>query len=120
MNAFRLRSPHGFRKVTFLGFASLLWLTAMPATAQTNTSASAQDLRLVPFPKSVTLETGRFFFKKSLTFEISDGAGDLPAQLLNAELQRAGLRQARVGRVKLGSPTFRLAVKRHVVELVDT
>ena len=78
--------------------------------AQTNTYASAaQDLRLVPFPKSVALEAGRFSFGKSLTFEISDGQGELLAQLLNVELQRAGLRGVRVSRLKSAVPAFRLA-----------
>jgi hypothetical protein len=91
----------------------------MCAAAQTNTSRLAQDLRLVPFPKSVALETGRFFFKKSLAFEISDGQGELTAQLLNAELQRAGLRGARVGRLKSAGPAFRLATRKHALVLPD-
>ena len=67
---------------------------------------------LVPFPKSVTLEAGRFSFKKPLTFEISDGQGEMPAQLLNAELQRAGLRGVRVSRLKSAVPAFRMAARK--------
>jgi len=73
-----------------VGAASVLMVAVISAAAQNNGSGAAQDLRLVPFPKSGALETGRFFFRKSLAFEISDGQGELPAQLLNADLQRAG------------------------------
>jgi hexosaminidase len=119
MNALRLHSRLLICKIAFLCAATALLLAPMTAPAQTDTSNSAQDLRLVPFPKSVTLEAGRFSFKKALTFEISDGAGNFPAQLLNAELQRAGLRQARVSRVKLGNPAFRLAVRKHALVLPE-
>jgi hexosaminidase len=102
-----------------VGAASVLMLAVISAVAQNNGSGAAQDLRLVPFPKIVTLETGRFFFKKSLAFEISDGQGDLPTQLLNGELQRVGLQGAQVGRLKSASPAFRLVAKKHALVLPD-
>jgi hexosaminidase len=119
MNAFCLRSLPRICMIVFLGIASPLLVAVRAATAQTNTSGAAQDLRLVPFPKSVALEAGRFLFTKSLTLEISDSQGELPAQLLNSELQRAGLRPARVSRLKSAGPAFRLAVKRHALVLPD-
>ena len=97
--------------LAFLGGASCLLVAAMAAAAQSGSGAK-QDLRLVPFPKSVALEAGRFSFEKSLTFEISGGQGEMPAQLLNAELQRAGLRGVRVGRLKSAIPAFRVAAKK--------
>ena len=95
----------------FLRSALPLLVAAMTAAAQSVFGAT-QDLRLVPFPKSVTLEAGRFSFEKSLALEISDGQGELPAQLLNAELQRAGLRGVRVSRLKSSGPAFRIAAKK--------
>jgi hypothetical protein len=88
----------------------------MAAAAQSG-PGTAQDLRLVPFPKSVALEAGRFSFGKSLTFEISDGQGEMPAQLLNAELQRAGLRGVRVSRLKSAVPAFRMATRKRALVL---
>ncbi|MEI7940396.1 MAG: glycoside hydrolase family 20 zincin-like fold domain-containing protein [Verrucomicrobiota bacterium] len=105
--------------IVCLGVAGLLWVAARDATAQTNTPGATQDLRLVPFPKSVALEAGRFSLKQPLTFEISDGQGELPAQLLNIELQRAGLPPAQVSGLKSAGPAFRLAVKRHALILPD-
>jgi hypothetical protein len=102
--------------LALLGGASVLLVAAMAAAAQSG-PGTVQDLRLVPFPKSVVLEAGRFSLGKSLTFEISDGQGELPAQLLNAELQRAGLRGVRVSRLKSAVPAFRLAARKHALVL---
>src|ERR1035441_9244132 len=111
MNALRLRARFMVCILVFLGSASALLVAAKVAAAQSE-SGTTQDLRLVPFPKSVALEAGRFSFQKSLTFEISDGQGEMPAQLLNAELQRAGLRGVRVSRLKSAVPAFRIAAKK--------
>ena len=119
MTTFRSRSRFRVCVLALWGSASVLLVGAMCAAAQTNTSSLAQDLRLVPFPKSVALETGRFFFKKSLAFEISDGQGELSAQLLNGELQRAGLHVAQVGQLKSAVPAFRLAARKHALVLPD-
>src|ERR1039457_6738571 len=114
MNALRLRARFMVCILVFLGGASVLLVAAMAAAAQSG-PGTMQDLRLVPFPKSVTLEAGRFSLGKSLTFEISDGQGEMPAQLLNAELQRAGLRGVRVSRLKSAVPAFRLTARKHAV-----
>jgi hexosaminidase len=97
--------------LTFLGGASCLLVVAMAAAAQSGSGAT-QDLRLVPFPKSVALDAGSFSFEKSLTFEISGGQGEMPAQLLNAELQRAGLSEVRVSRLKSAVPAFCIAARK--------
>src|ERR1017187_10019913 len=102
--------------LAFLGSASVLLVAGTAAAAQ-NGSGAVQDLRLVPFPKSVALEAGRFSLGKSMLFELSDSQGELPAQLLNAELQRAGLRRARVSRLKSAVPAFRLAARKHALVL---
>ncbi len=110
--AFHLRARFS---VSICAYLALL-VTAVAAAAPDG-SGVAQDLRLVPFPKSVTLEAGRFSLDKSLTLEISDGQGEMPAQLLNAELQRAGLRGARVSRLKSAIPAFRLAARKRSLVL---
>ena len=97
--------------LAFLSRASPLLVVTIAAAAQSGFGAT-QNLRLVPFPKSVALEAGRFSFEKSLALEISDGQGALPAQLLNAELQRAGLRGVRVSQLKSAVPAFRLASRK--------
>jgi len=111
MNALRLQARFMVGMLALLGSASALSLAAMAAAAQSGLGATP-DLRLVPFPKSVAWEAGRFSFGKSLTFEICDGQGQLPAQLLNVELQRAGLRGARVRGLKSAVPAFRLAARK--------
>src|ERR1035437_9182684 len=111
MNTFLLRARFMVCMLAFLGGTSCLLLAAMAAAAQSGSGAT-QALRLVPFPKSVALEAGRFSFEKSLTFEISGGQGEMPAQLLNAELQRAGLREVRVTRLKSAVPAFRIAARK--------
>src|ERR1035441_1595713 len=116
MSALRLRARFMVRMLAFLCSASALLMTAMAAAAQSGSGAT-QDLRLVPFPKSVALEAGRFSFEKSLSFEVADGQGELPAQLLNAELQRAGLPPVRVNRLKSAVPAFRLAAKKRALVL---
>ena len=70
-----------------------------------------QNLRLVPFPKSITLETQQFSLAQPLTFEISRGQGEEFAQLLNAELQRAGLGSVRTDRMESAVPAFRVSTK---------
>ena len=76
----------------FLGASAAACLAlALGAQAVETGPDSAQALRLIPFPKAVTLQTGRFSLSKPLTFEISGNEGTALAQLLNAELQRAGL-----------------------------
>ena len=102
--------------LAFLGSAILLVASASASSVQTGLGA-IQDLRLVPFPKSVTSEVGRFSFGRSLFFEISDGQGELPARLLNAELQRAGLREVRANRLKSAVPAFRITAKKRALIL---
>src|ERR1035437_280001 len=114
MNTFLLRARFMVCMLACLGGTSCLLLAAMAAAAESGSGAT-QDLRLVPFPKSVALEAGRFSFGKSLTFEISGDQGEMPAQLLNAELQRAGLREVRVGRLKSAIPAFRVAASKRAL-----
>jgi hypothetical protein len=116
MNVFHLRVRIMACVLVFLGGTSPLLLPSIGAPAQAGLGAP-QDLRLVPFPKTVALEAGHFTFSKSLTFEITDGQGDLPAQLLNVELQRAGLRTARVSRLKSPIPAFRITARKRPLAL---
>lgn len=110
-NALRLRARFMVCRLALLGSASSLSLAAMAVAAQSGFGATP-DLRLVPFPKSVAWEAGRFSFGKSQNFEISDGQGQLLAQLLNVELQRAGRRGVGVKRLKSDVPAFRLAARK--------
>lgn len=71
--------------------------------------ATAQDLRLVPFPKSVTLQPGAFSLADPLVLELAEGQDAHLASLLNSELERAGLRPVQLTRVTFPSPAFRLS-----------
>ena len=115
-NALRLRARFMVCRLALLGSASSLSLAAMAVAAQSGFGATP-DLRLVPFPKSVAWEAGRFSFGKSQNFEISDGQGQLLAQLLNVELQRAGRRGVGVKRLKSDVPAFRLAARKRAPTL---
>ncbi len=96
-----LRSARYYGLLLTVSTALSLELMAAPATAQ--------DLRLVPFPKSVTLQPGAFSLAGPLVMEIAEGQDAHLASLLNSELERAGLRQVRVTWATFLSPVFRLA-----------
>ena len=51
----------------------------------------AEDLRLVPFPKEIRLEEGRFSLDRPLTLEVPRSQAELIAQSISDELARAGL-----------------------------
>jgi len=111
MNALRLRAPRMLCLLVLLSSALSLSLPGMAAAAESGLG-TAQDLRLVPFPKNVTLGTSRFSLAKSLSFEVSGSEGDVLARLLNVELQRAALRGVRVSGLKSTVPAFRLAASK--------
>ena len=56
-------------KSSLLRVAFALVVMTVMAGAPKSGASAAQDLALVPFPKAVTLEAGRFSLAKSLTFE---------------------------------------------------
>jgi hypothetical protein len=67
------------------------------------------DLRLVPFPKDVALQTGQFDLQPTLVLEAPAGQAGILARLLNEELQRAGLGPVRVREKRDSTNYFRLA-----------
>ncbi|MFH1923909.1 MAG: glycoside hydrolase family 20 zincin-like fold domain-containing protein, partial [Planctomycetota bacterium] len=69
----------------------------------------AKDLRLVPFPKQVSLEQGEFPLDRPLIFEASTDQCALLASALGDELKRAGLPAPEVRGVEGGAPFFRLS-----------
>jgi len=95
---------------------ALVALTTVAAAAQAGVGV-AQDLALVPFPKSVALEAGRFSIAESLTFDTSSSDANQLTQFLNVELQRAGLHGAGAGRLGATSPIFRLAARKGGIAL---
>ncbi len=66
-------------------------------------------LRLVPFPKKVTLTNGSFLLDKTLTLEAPADSADLLGQLIGVELRRAGLAAPRVRHLESDADYFRLA-----------
>lgn len=53
--------------------------------------AEAEGLRLVPYPKRITLGDGAFDLQRPLVLERAQGVGEIVTTLIVAELQRAGL-----------------------------
>jgi hexosaminidase len=72
-------------------------------------AAQEQDLRLVPFPKETGLEPGSFSLQSSLILEVPAGQKETFGRVLNDELKRAGLQEARVRDIDSADPAFRLA-----------
>lgn len=85
----------------------LLLLLALARTAAR--AGEAQNLRLVPFPKTVELQPGTFSLAVPLILEISSDELSTAAVDLNQELSWAGLRLARIRTIKSSQPVFRLA-----------
>ncbi len=84
------------------------WLTPRSGAAETE-PIKPDALRLVPFPKHIEAQPGAFALGQAAVLEV---AGDLPeslARVLNAELQRAGLRPVEARLLDSSAPAFRLA-----------
>ena len=78
----------------------------------TGFSQDVSSLRLVPFPKQIELREGNFSLDRGLTLETPNHAAALLGQLINQELQRAGLPAATVRPVEAGDYCyFRLAAE---------
>ncbi len=85
-----------------------LWIGLL-AFASVTRAAEVDQLRLVPFPKAVRLETGGFALDGPLILEAPPAQAAVFGRLLNEELKRAGLTEARVATLASGMPAFRLA-----------
>ena len=94
----------------------LVGLLALTALSQ---AAPEQDFRLVPFPKTISLEAGVFSLGSSLILEVPADQKEAFGRLLNDELRRAGLREARVRVLAYTRPAFRLAARKRPVVLPD-
>ena len=86
-----------------------LLLASLLALAGATRAADVDRLRLVPFPKAVRLETGRFAINRPLTLQVPPAQAEAFGRLLNEELKRAGLPEARVTALTTDQPAFRLA-----------
>lgn len=71
----------------------------------------AQRLRLVPFPKRVTLTRGAFELGQSLVLQRPAGVADTAATLIAAELQRAGMPAPRSAQLTTDAWMLRLATQ---------
>jgi len=69
----------------------------------------SEELRLIPFPKEVTLESGSFSLEQPLLLEVPNGSSNVIAQLLNDELTQGGLKPAEVRPLASSGPAFRLS-----------
>lgn len=81
------------------------------AAASATEIDEAKTLRLVPFPKEVHLEPGRFALDRSLFLEVSPEQGAVVAEQLRAELQVAGFKPPTLRSLKGKSQRLRLAPK---------
>ena len=72
-------------------------------------AAEEQDLRLVPFPKEIRLQSGSFSLGQSLILEAPEAQGVLWGRLLSDELRRAGLPEVSVRSLSSALPAYRLA-----------
>jgi len=87
---------------------------AVVATALCGHAASASDvsaLRLAPFPKEIRFHEGTFDLGRDLTLEASSGSVEFFAEMIGAELKRAGLPAPKIHRVEHVVPYLRLATK---------
>lgn len=66
----------------------IAWLAAALSTAARGEDAAA--LRLVPFPKEVTLQAGTCALDRPLVLEAPDGLAEVLGSLFSGELRRAG------------------------------
>ena len=85
-----------------------LWIGLL-AFAGATRAADVDQLRLVPFPKEVRLESGGFALDGPLVLEAPPAQAEVFGCLLNEELKRTGLSEARVEPLASDQPAFRLA-----------
>ena len=117
----RIAAENGHVRV-YLGCRSLVTVVLLlaqgfGAPAAELDSIKAEELRLVPFPKKIAIQPGRFSLKPSLILEVPENQGKVLGQLLNDELKRAGLPEARVRILDSKEPAFRLAPSQRAIVL---
>jgi hypothetical protein len=71
----------------------------------------SEELRLIPFPKEITLERGTFSFEQPLVLEVPNGSSNVIAQLLTDELNQASLKLSEVRGLTSSVPAFRISVQ---------
>lgn len=87
----------------FLLFGSLMFVHTSAQTYE------AGRLRLIPFPKHATIAEGTCTLARPLEFRVAGSDAAVFGNVLNSELRRAGLPEARVLRMDGSSPRFQLA-----------
>jgi hexosaminidase len=83
-----------------------IWFASAAAAAP---AGEANRLRLVPFPKRVTLTDGAFELGRTLALQRASGVPDTAAALIAAELQRAGMPAPSLARLATDAWSLRLA-----------
>lgn len=74
-----------------IGFFAGIMLATASLWAMEGGSADTNRLRLVPFPKEVSLAEGSFSLSRPLTLHVPDDLADVCVSVLSNELVRAGL-----------------------------
>ena len=97
-------------------YVILLGLALSPAGTVSADDASA--LRLIPFPKQVSLQTGRFRLDRPLVVRIGPRAGPRVSQVVLSELHRTGVVATAVAVPDLDDCTLELRAGR-VSEVVE-
>lgn len=79
--------------------------------AHTVSASDVSTLRLVPFPKEIRLQDETFDLGRNLTIEASSGSVEFLAEMIGAELKRAGLPAPKTRRVERDVPYLGLATQ---------
>jgi len=74
-------------------------------------AAETEGLRLVPYPKKVTLGDGTLDLQRSLILERSQGVGDTEVAAITAEMQRAGFPAPKVASITADGFMLRLTAQ---------
>jgi hypothetical protein len=69
----------------------------------------SEELRLIPFPKEITLERGTFSLEHPLVLEVPNGSSNVIAQLLIDELNQVSLKLSEVRGLTSSVPAFRIS-----------
>ncbi len=85
--------------------------TALPEGA-------SEQLRLVPFPKEVRLQPGKFPLDRALVIEVPNASSNVIVQLMNEELALAGLKPVTARPLESAVPAFRLSVEQGPLKIL--
>jgi hypothetical protein len=89
----------------------LLWLFIMQGQCLTAAGEESSDLRLIPFPKQLTLHQGLFALDTQLVLETPAGLKEQFGEQVHMEFERASLPAPKVVPVKKETGYWRLAAR---------